>query len=49
MDYKEASILANEIQPKIVIPIHYGTIVGTKEDALKFKANINSNIECKIL
>lgn len=49
MDYKEASILANEIQPKIVIPIHYGTIVGTKEDAIKFKANINSNIECKIL
>lgn len=49
MDYKEASDLANKIKPKIAIPIHYGSIVGTKEDALKFKSNLNSNIECIIL
>lgn len=49
MNYKEASTLANIINPKIVIPIHYGSIVGTIQDAVDFKANINTNIECKIL
>jgi len=49
MDYKEASTLANIINPSIVIPIHYGTIVGTIQDALNFKANLNANIDCKIL
>ena len=49
MDYNEAAILANIIEPKIAIPIHYGTIVGTIQDALNFKVNINTNIECKIL
>ena len=49
MDYKEAADLANEIKPKIVIPIHYGTIVGSKEDAINFKSLISSDIECIIL
>ena len=49
MDYIEASKLANTIKPKIVIPIHYGSIVGTKSDALKFKELIDSGIECKIM
>lgn len=49
MDYKEAAKLANEIMPKIVIPIHYGTLVGKKEDAIYFKDNLNKNIKCEIL
>jgi len=49
MDYQEASILTNIINPKIVVPIHYGTIVGTKNDAENFKNSINSNIRCEIL
>ena len=49
MDYKEAATLANIIKPKIVIPIHYGTLVGTKEDAINFKANINDYIKCDFL
>ena len=36
MNYKEAAKLINEIKPKFVVPIHYGKIVGTKQDALKF-------------
>ena len=48
MDYKEAAELANIIRPKIVVPIHYGIIVGTKEDALNFKNFINKDIECEI-
>ncbi len=49
MTAEEAAKLANVIKPKIVIPIHYASIVGTKEDALIFKNNLDSNIECKIL
>ena len=49
MNYQEASILANEIKPKIVIPIHYGSLVGTKDDTLNFKNNINDDIRCVIL
>lgn len=45
MNYKEASIITNKINPKIVIPIHYGTIVGTKKDFDKFKKLIDKNIE----
>ena len=36
MDFKEAAQLINEIQPKITVPIHYGSVVGTKQDATDF-------------
>ena len=36
MDFKEAAYLINEIKPKIAIPIHYGSVVGTKQDATDF-------------
>lgn len=36
MDFKESASLINEIKPKIVIPIHYGSVVGTEQDALDF-------------
>lgn len=49
MDYKQASELGNKINTKILIPIHYGSIVGTKEDAIKFKQLINTEKEVKIL
>lgn len=49
MNYEEAAELANIIKPKIVIPIHYGSIVGTKEDGIEFKKLINPEIECMIL
>ena len=49
MDYKEAATLANIIKPKIAIPIHYGTLVGTEEDAVRFKSNISKDIECEIM
>ena len=37
MDYEEAAELANIINAKIIVPTHYGLIVGEKEDAEKFK------------
>ena len=49
MTAKEAADLVNEINPKIAVPIHYGLIVGTKEDADIFKENLNGNIKCEIM
>ena len=36
--YSEEDIdkVINEIQPKIAVPIHYGSVVGTKQDATDF-------------
>jgi len=48
-DYKEAAELTNIINPKVVIPVHYGVIVGEKDDALRFKELVNSDITCEIL
>ena len=47
--YKEAAELTNIIKPKIVVPIHYGSIVGNKEDAIKFKELLEEDIECVIM
>ncbi len=49
MDFKESANLINEIQPKIAIPIHYGSIVGTNQDAIDFSKLLNPKIKCKIL
>ena len=49
MDFKEAANLINEIQPKIAVPIHYGSVVGTKQDAIDFSKLLNPKIECRRL
>lgn len=49
MNSKEAAELVNEIKPKIAIPIHYGEVVGTKEDAIVFVRRVDKNIKCEIL
>ena len=49
MTAKEGATLVNEINPKIAIPIHYGLIVGTKEDEEIFKNSLTGNIKCEIL
>ncbi len=36
MDYKEAAELTNIIRPQLAVPIHYSTVVGTREDADKY-------------
>lgn len=38
MDAAEAAEAASAINPKLVVPVHYGSIVGDKADAEKFKA-----------
>ena len=49
MTYSEAAELINEIKPQIAAPIHYGLIVGNKEDANNFANLVDKEIECKIL
>jgi L-ascorbate metabolism protein UlaG (beta-lactamase superfamily) len=50
MNVEEAAEAAKLIKPTIVIPMHYGSIVGTNEDALEFKELCEEdNIRCEIL
>ncbi len=49
MDYKEASTLTNLIKPKLAIPTHYQTVVGTKIDAINYTNLLDKDIESKIL
>lgn len=49
MNYEEGAKLTNIIKPKFAIPVHYGEIVGEKEDAEEFKKLLEKDIECKIL
>ena len=49
MDYKEAAKLINEIKPKVAVPTHYESIVGSKEDGANFSELVDSEIEVEIL
>jgi len=49
MTAKEAANLVNIIKPKIAIPIHYGSVVGTKQDAIDFVNLLDERIDGKIL
>ncbi len=49
MDFEEAAQLINYIKPKVAIPTHYGSIVGTKKDGIKFSKLLLPEIECKIM
>jgi len=45
MNAKEAAELVNKIKPQLAIPYHYGSIVGTEQDALQFKKLANIPVE----
>ncbi len=50
MSVEEAVEAAKLIKPDLVIPMHYGSIVGTEEDAQEFKELCEEeNIKCEIL
>ena len=49
IDFKEAAELINEIKPKIAVPIHYGSVVGTKQDATDFIKLLHPEIKGIIL
>jgi len=47
MDAVEAAQAANKIKPKVAIPMHWGNIVGSRQDAEKFRDLCE--VEVKIL
>src|SRR3989337_3328998 len=49
MTADEAVRAALDIKPKIAIPMHYGSIVGDKNDAKKFADGLKGKIEAVIL
>lgn len=49
MNIEEAAKLVNKIKPKIVIPTHYGSIVGDKSLGQEFKKLVNKDIECQLI
>ncbi len=48
MNALEASMLTNKISPNLVVPIHYNSIVGNKDDEKVFLENLDKNINFKI-
>ncbi len=48
MDAKKAAELVNLIRPVVAIPTHYGSIVGRKEDAEVFAANVKEPVKTEI-
>lgn len=48
MNAKKAAELINKIKPTVAIPTHYGSIVGKKEDADEFAANVKKPVKVEI-
>ncbi|MBW2109483.1 MAG: MBL fold metallo-hydrolase [Deltaproteobacteria bacterium] len=49
MTAEEAVEAARKIGPKVVIPMHYGAIVGTAQDALRFEEALRGVCEVVVL
>ena len=45
MTAEEAAGLINRIKPEYAVPTHYGTIVGSPEDADVFESNVDEGIK----
>lgn len=44
MSPQEAAQIINFLKPKIAIPIHYGAVIGTNEDAEKFRSLVSGTV-----
>ena len=49
MTADEAAQAARAIKPKVAVPMHYGELVGSDEDAAKFKKALEGEVEVAIL
>jgi len=49
MTAEEAARAVLAIKPKLAIPMHYGSVVGSDNDAIKFKDLLRGRVEVKIL
>jgi L-ascorbate metabolism protein UlaG (beta-lactamase superfamily) len=43
MNHKEAANISHAMTFKLAIPMHYGSIVGTEDDAIAFKNAVGKN------
>lgn len=48
MNVSEAIDYINELKPKVAIPIHYGTVTGSKELGKEFRKSINEEIQVEL-
>ncbi|RLB05762.1 MAG: MBL fold metallo-hydrolase, partial [Deltaproteobacteria bacterium] len=49
MTAEEAAEAALKLKPKVAVPMHFGSIVGSDEDARRFKELLEGKVEVKIL
>ncbi len=49
MDASQAALLAKKIHPKVVIPTHYGSVVGSPVDGDFFQGLLPRDIRCELL
>ncbi len=49
MDAAAAAAAANAIKPRVAVPIHFGSVVGTRADAESFAQNLDDGIKAEIL
>lgn len=49
MDASEAASLAKKISPKVVVPTHYGCVVGSPVDGEFFQGLLPQGIRCEVL
>ena len=45
MDAEEAAEAVRDIQPKVAVPIHWGSIVGSKQDAERFQSLCDCEVQ----
>lgn len=48
MDAGEAAALVNTIEPAVAIPVHYGGVVGTPEDGIRFQKSVKESVKVEI-
>ena len=49
MDAKEVAGLINVMKPQVAIPIHYGSVAGSKGDAKVFKKLVEPSIQVEVM
>ena len=49
MNVEEALYALTKIRPRVVIPMHFGKIIGSSEDATRFAQQAPSNVEVRVL
>ena len=48
MDAREAARLINNIRPKVAIPTHYGSVIGSRYDAETFRDSVDFTIPVEV-